>query len=497
MHKEEQLKLSQTDPGELTSSSSRGNFDAAEYRRKLDELSGKTESERIAAAVDKTLNGSSAEDQREITRPLLHFLTVTFRTLLDAPDTVAVHVREVMTDLQETIMDPDGDRYGRLVSQLAEPTSEAVENLSRIVNERLELVVVAPVVEEIEECLRRSFGPGHLQRIDAKREALRANPQEYFGIVADSRSPSGWRAAVDEVDSISQHRMPSGKLHALLRSTTKIYDLFTAERAALAAKDGGDNKPPADQFLAADEFLSVFIFVLVQSTLEELPVTCKFMSTLCDPELLSGQHGYYLTVFESAIQCIADADAGRDMISAVARTSSTISRSSVVSPILSPRLNTSANVVEGLSQLDLERASSDGDESDGREVDSPLSTGRSSDEDIPLFAGPKPKFTVVMEQDDFEDSPLFHTAPKKVPSRNHPGRAAICARDSVLPASSDDEGGDDFDAMSKSTAGQWMQAAEVAWSQSQLGSGTDSNVDSTELSPNAGNGLFSPPPIGQ
>ena len=76
----------------------------------------------------------------------------------------------------------------------------------------------------------------------------------------------GWRAAIDEVNKIAQHQMPSVKLHALLLSTTKIYDLFAAEESALApaaAKHGDASKPATDHFLAADEFLSVFIFVLV------------------------------------------------------------------------------------------------------------------------------------------------------------------------------------------------------------------------------------------
>jgi hypothetical protein len=486
LHKEEQWKLSLCTSGDLPASfvvGSRSN--TAAYRRKLDELSGKTEAERIAAAVDKILSGASAEDQREITRPLLHFLKTTFKTLLAEPNNVAMHVREVMTDLQDTILDPDGDRNAGLVQQLAEPNSEALENLSRIVNERLECVVVAPVLEQIEDCIMRSFDPAHLRQVETKREALRANPQEYFGIAADSTSPSGWRDAVDEVNKIAQHQMPSGKLHALLRSTTKIYDVFTAEqsaRASAAAKDDDVNKPPVDQFLAADEFLSVFIFVLVQSTLDKLPVTCRFMSDLCDPELLSGEHGYYLTVFESAIQCIADSEAERDLISAVARTSSSIYRSSGMSPRasgMSPRAST-ANVEEDSIAL-----SEDDDIDARRQADSPLSTGEDSDGEVELFAAPKKQVAAVLEQDDLEDSPLFRTSPrrdrpKKIPSRNHPGRSAICAQDSTVPAiqtvASDDDDGDE---LSKSTAGQWMREVETAF---QRGSSATSFKSSGECS---------------
>jgi hypothetical protein len=456
MRKEEQWKLSQFDSIEFqrraVGSGGRGDrTSTADYRRKLDELSGKTESERIGEAVDKILSGASTEDQREITRPLLHFLSVTFGTLQDDPGAVALHVREVMTDLQETILDPDGDRNAGLVGQLAEASSEALENLSRIVNERLELVVVAPIVEQIEECLQRSFEPAQLQRVNTQREALRAKPQEYFGIAADSTSPSGWRAAIDEVDQIAQRRMPSGQLQALLKCTTKVYELFTAERAAVAsaaAMNDPDAKPPAEQFLAADEFLSVFIFVLVQSSLESLPITCRYMSELCDPELLSGQHGYYLTVFESAIQCIADADADREMISAVVRTSSSVSlpRGSAMSPLRmtdGDDEDTAGDAAEeqvplgqsprSLSSEDDE--DDDDEDDDGRAVDSPLSTGRGdSDDDVDLFAHPKqpvPAAAVqqALAQDDLDDSPLFQNA-RRIPSRKHPARRALSVRNS-------------------------------------------------------------------
>jgi hypothetical protein len=200
------------------------------------------------------------------------------------------------------------------------------------------------------------------------------------------------------------------------------------------------------------------------------------MSELCDPELLSGQHGYYLTVFESAIQCIADSDADRDLISAVARTSSSISRNSGMSP------KSAMSAVENVKELvSLEEQSSDDDINAGRPVDSPLSTGHDSDEDVELFAGPKQHVAAVIDQDDLEDSPLFRTAIsdsrlKKVPGRGHPGRTTV-----LLPASDDDDD-DEQDAMSKSIAGQWMQAAETAFQRVSSAASVQSSGNSSEAS---------------
>ena len=90
----------------------------------------------------------------------------------------------------------------------------------------------------------------------------------------------------------------------------------------------------------------------------------------------------------------------------------------------------------------------------------------------------------MVGQEELDDSPLFRTAisdsRKKVPSRGHPGRTAV-----LLPGSDDDHDdgdgdGDELDAMSKSMAGQWMQAAEAAYQRESSGASTGDTSEASD-----------------
>ena len=242
------------------------------------------------------------------------------------------------------------------------------------------------VVDRVEDCILRSLPFADLATVDENRELLRPKPQEYFGIEAANVSPSSWQAAVEELNKVNNQRMPSGKLRALLRCRTKIYDLFSAERAAATATaDGAQAK---EAYLAADDFLSVFVFVLVQSELSQLPAVCRFMSELCDPDLLAGQHGYYLTVFESAIRCIHDADPAAEMLAAAVMDApsrqSSLSGHSLSAP--SPHRLSSAGAAAEREQAGGEEGEEGGGEGDPR-PDSPLSTGDAAE--LPMPPAPR------------------------------------------------------------------------------------------------------------
>ena len=250
-------------------------------------------------------------------------------------------------------------------------------------------LALSRVVDRVEDCILRSLPFADLATVDENRELLRPKPQEYFGIEAANVSPSNWQAAVEELNKVNHQRMPSGKLRALLRCRTKIYDLFSAERAAAATVDGAQAK---EAYLAADDFLSVFVFVLVRSELSQLPAVCRFMSELCDPDLLAGKPGYYLAVFESAIRCIHDADPAAEMLAtavmdAPSRQSSLSGHSASLSAPSPHRLSSAGTAAER-EQADGEEGEEGGGEGDPR-PDSPLSTGDAAELPVPMSPAPQ------------------------------------------------------------------------------------------------------------
>lgn len=108
------------------------------------------------------------------------------------------------------------------------------------------------------------------------------------------------------------------RLHAIVRTAKAIYTEFNLavkpriiqeriELAKLNNKNDIDiNKLSSDLVITADELLSIFIYVLCQCYEDiHYPLTTKdLLWAVSYPELLHGEAGYYLTVFESAIESI-------------------------------------------------------------------------------------------------------------------------------------------------------------------------------------------------
>jgi len=57
-------------------------------------------------------------------------------------------------------------------------------------------------------------------------------------------------------------------------------------------------------FLGADDFLPIFVWVLVQTGMVAAEVEAEYMWGLLHPSLLSGEGGYYLTTLSSAVNVL-------------------------------------------------------------------------------------------------------------------------------------------------------------------------------------------------
>lgn len=147
---------------------------------------------------------------------------------------------------------------------------------------------------------------------------LEGLPQAFFGIPSNFNSPSQWSAAALEMSGISSANMPTDKLAALLRAAKVIYGTFKAERIAIAEaikrkkskQLESDQKkmklPPED--LGADEFLPIFVYVTVHAQLDHPLRDKECMWALCEPDMIAGEGGYYLTVFDAALAHIEGLD---------------------------------------------------------------------------------------------------------------------------------------------------------------------------------------------
>jgi hypothetical protein len=125
-----------------------------------------------------------------------------------------------------------------------------------------------------------------------------------------------WKNASFELSNMEQHDTPLLRLYALQKSIHAIYIEFDKEVVRRLARNG-----KKDCSLILDDLLAIFIFVLCQSKLKN-PLLMRDLSwQLVYPNQLINDFGYYLTIFDLAIDVIEKIQ---------------INNSKLNSPVLSP-----------------------------------------------------------------------------------------------------------------------------------------------------------------
>jgi len=129
--------------------------------------------------------------------------------------------------------------------------------------------------------------------LQAKVAEIRGQSQSFYGVKDKYQSATNWALALKKLDAMGSAKVPHELLEAMLGAVKAIYDTFKEEH-------------PQDEALGADEFLPIFIYVIVNSAVAiELPVLSEFMQNLCDPSVINGESGYYLVVLTSALHYIS------------------------------------------------------------------------------------------------------------------------------------------------------------------------------------------------
>ncbi|KDO25298.1 hypothetical protein SPRG_09128 [Saprolegnia parasitica CBS 223.65] len=143
--------------------------------------------------------------------------------------------------------------------------------------------------------LRLSFTGGNaaLEEFEDRRRWLAEKPQSFFDIRPAHMSQSNWAACIDKLNALDIHVLPSEKGLALVEAAKSIYTVYHAEHASVNT-----------EHLAADDFLPIFIYVLCQSSLTELPLTRRVLSETTISSIMIGEIGYYTTMLEAAVEFV-------------------------------------------------------------------------------------------------------------------------------------------------------------------------------------------------
>lgn len=192
---------------------------------------------------------------------------------------------------------------------------------------------------------------------------LKGKPQSYFGIPIDKISLSSWRSVVDAIKEIDDAFLPLDKMRKLVATAHAIHTLHKSERQMYRASlprthsrrhsisfaatppktaptranifDSPDpdassqlsterdssahavedesflsrlSRSEHEDVLSGDDFLPIFVYVIVHSELASPIMTQVLLNRLCDPEKRRSESGYYLATFEAALHYILSHD---------------------------------------------------------------------------------------------------------------------------------------------------------------------------------------------
>lgn len=287
--------------------------------RRVDQMLGTSSDIRLLVTIGRTLYSSASDEWRAVAR--LHEQIKQFEK---NPSTACDQVRTFMDSL---VAHYEKTRIGDLMavddpvrSRLESPIDRALR-LQTSIQQAVELCVMGPIHSRLEALVRKICAPKDAITCK-KRELLRNRPQTFFGVASVDVSDDNWSAAVCELSVIEAQPTPFERLHCLLDAARAIYTNYSAQRnmKLYAEYEKERIKPvqarwgsvaefiPKQQVLAADEFFPIFVYVVVNAEIRHPEAVLYSMSNLCAKSHLQGEGGYYLTVFEAALEYISGFD---------------------------------------------------------------------------------------------------------------------------------------------------------------------------------------------
>eukprot|EP00026_Physarum_polycephalum_P007117 Phypoly_transcript_07171.p1 GENE.Phypoly_transcript_07171~~Phypoly_transcript_07171.p1 ORF type:complete len:246 (+),score=37.32 Phypoly_transcript_07171:712-1449(+) len=191
------------------------------------------------------------------------------------------------------IIDTRGTMLVKLVVNSA-PDLTPEQTMAFIVERSLEQAVVGRLHKQLFGTVTSMYKISD-EQLSLVTAQLRSKNQAFFGIPVDIESSSGWSASRLEFRQLTQADTPSNKLAVILAAAKSVFTTANYEQSIIKKKT---------YVLSADDFLPIFMHVIVQSEVGHLESTNQFLWQLCDPMQLQGEGGYYLTVFSSIVSLL-------------------------------------------------------------------------------------------------------------------------------------------------------------------------------------------------
>eukprot|EP00005_Dracoamoeba_jomungandri_P013178 CAMPEP_0174265354 /NCGR_PEP_ID=MMETSP0439-20130205/26179_1 /TAXON_ID=0 /ORGANISM="Stereomyxa ramosa, Strain Chinc5" /LENGTH=957 /DNA_ID=CAMNT_0015351775 /DNA_START=289 /DNA_END=3163 /DNA_ORIENTATION=- len=254
---------------------------------KLAQLFGCSEEQRLDSFVINTLLSTNTTEGKTLKQ-----FCSNFSVLEKNPQTLPTNVRQFCTNLREFVKETHEEELSKLVVLASNESVNLVElSVHNIIEQNIERLIIPKFRDRIIASLQLDDFPWHSHVL-----LLRNKPQQFFEIEEKLVSRSNWERPVAILSTLDDQSLPYQKLAVILATTHAIYSTLSEETDIF----GGSH----EKYLTGDELLPVFIYVVAQSEIKNPELEAEFLWKMCDERQLSGEGGYYLTVFTSSIKYI-------------------------------------------------------------------------------------------------------------------------------------------------------------------------------------------------
>ncbi|RLO06645.1 hypothetical protein DYB28_016197, partial [Aphanomyces astaci] len=164
----------------------------------------------------------------------------------------------------------------------------AYEWISDAIRHEVEECVCVPVLPALWTALEASMRTKEAA-VKARMARLAKQSQASFEISDHTASVSGWRDAIRVLKEVDAMYLPVDKMRKLLECALTVHRTFQREHGH-------------SQVLSGDDFLPIFIYVIVNADISNPLVLLRVLNVLSDPEKRMGESGYYLASYEAALE---------------------------------------------------------------------------------------------------------------------------------------------------------------------------------------------------
>jgi len=233
---------------------------------------GNTEEQRIENSITQCVMDPSTKEGKTVK----HFIQ-NFAVHEKNPQTLTMNIRQFLDAIRDHILAHRKDEFRKM--QIKISLSSLIENV-------LENILLVKLYDKIIKIVSERASSEE-NKLKNGIQLLRGKPQQFFSIEEKFRSCSDWSLATMELKQIDNHIQPYKMLGCILSAARAIYQSVNLEHC-------GNQKTV---MLSADDFLPIFIYVVVNSGVENMESKSLYLWELSDPQELTGEKGYYLTVF--------------------------------------------------------------------------------------------------------------------------------------------------------------------------------------------------------